>query len=39
MRRHGRIRNSSLTMYAGAGHAFLFQNPLPVARRANGFLG
>jgi pimeloyl-ACP methyl ester carboxylesterase len=36
---HGRIRNSALTIYAGAGHAFLFQSPLAVGRRVNGFLG
>jgi pimeloyl-ACP methyl ester carboxylesterase len=36
---HGRIRGSRLTMYAGAGHAFLFQSPLAFGRRVNGFLG
>jgi pimeloyl-ACP methyl ester carboxylesterase len=36
---HGRIKGSSLTIYAGAGHAFLFQSPLAVGRRVNGFLG
>ena len=35
----GRIHGSSLTIYAGAGHAFLFQSPLAVGRRVNEFLG
>jgi pimeloyl-ACP methyl ester carboxylesterase len=36
---HGRIRNSKLVVYRGAGHAFLFQSPLTVAARVNRFLG
>jgi pimeloyl-ACP methyl ester carboxylesterase len=34
-----RIRGSVLLLYAGAGHAFLFQNPLAVAAQFNSFLG
>jgi pimeloyl-ACP methyl ester carboxylesterase len=36
---HGRIRNSKLVLYAGAGHGFLLQSPLAVARRITDFLG
>lgn len=34
-----RIQGSALLLYAGAGHAFLFQNPSAVAAQLNGFLG
>lgn len=35
---YARIARSKLTLFGGAGHAFLFQDPLAVARRINAFL-